>query len=149
MFFVEYWKTFGEYKYYLKKIHKDAKKIKSQNNLLFSSFFHFLLFLEFYLYLHRLIYCTKYCFCFFPRDKVGRTSHFVSQNQQRIKANFLFTILNFLRHQILNYCIQRKTTLIIVTYILKFLQKIILKCCYYKIERVLIIFVLVWLTGCY
>ena len=120
LFFVEYWKTFGEYKYYLKKSTKTQRKSNRKTSYFSAVSFnklknHFLLFFEFYLYLHWLIYCTKHNFCFFPRDKIGRTSHFVSQNQQIINANLLITILNFLRHQILNYCIPRKTTLIIGT----------------------------------
>ena len=94
-------------------------------------------FLLFYLYLHRLIYCTKHSSCFFSFPEMRFGGHCISFVKSK------FSIYNFLRHQILNYCIQRKPTRIIEKYILKFPQKIILKCYYYNIERVLIIFVLV------
>ena len=106
LFFVEYWKTFGKYKYYLKKSTKTQRKSNRKKTYFsavsFNKLNHFLLFLEIYPYLHRLIYCAKDSFCFFPQYTAGRTSHFVSKNQQIAKANLLFTILHFLRHQILN-----------------------------------------------
>ena len=102
---VEYWKTCREFECCFKESTKTKNQIAKQ--LTFQQFLSrnsnlFLLIYEIYPYLHLFIYCTKHSFCFFPRDKgffpQGRASHFVRQNPQIIKANFLFSILVFHRH---------------------------------------------------
>ena len=75
LFFVEYWKSFGKYKYYLKKITKTQRKSNRRKTYFsavsFNELNNFLLFLEIYSYLHRLIYCAKDSFCFFPSIRLG------------------------------------------------------------------------------
>ena len=107
---IKYWKTFGEYKYYLKKSTQTSRKSNRKTTYFSAVSFNKLKPFSFILSLFTLInllHKTQFLLFLSPRWDSEDIAFPLS------KANFLFTILNFLRRQILNYCIQRKTTLII------------------------------------
>ena len=81
---IKYWKTFGEYKYYLKKSTKTPRKSNRKTTYFSAVSFNKLKPFSFILSLFtsiNLLHKTQLLLLFFPRDEVRRTLDFFCQKQ--------------------------------------------------------------------